>query len=129
MLVPSGNRVAETELRATLQGDVTMPVTRIALRDGSESEPMAMLPNLDGAAALPGHGEPDAIAFHCGTVSTFAPASPPRPGGRRSPLQMRRRVASRGLLRGLDQSSSNESGARGRRTTDGFVTGVPSGIA
>jgi maleate isomerase len=48
LLVPSGNSVAETEL-------------------------LAMLTDLENAAALLGHAEPDAIAFHCTAVSTFAP--------------------------------------------------------
>ena len=73
VLVPSGNSVAETELRAMLPPDVTMLTTRLALRGSSESELMAMLTDLDNAASLLGHAEPDAIAFHCTAVSTFAP--------------------------------------------------------
>jgi len=73
VLVPSGNSVAETELRAMLPDDVTMLTTRLALRGSSERELMAMLVDLDNAAALLGHAEPDAIAFHCTAVSTFAP--------------------------------------------------------
>ena len=73
VLVPSGNSVAETELRAMLPPEVTMLVTRLALRGSSEPELLAMLTDLDNAAALLGHAEPDAIAFHCTAVSTFAP--------------------------------------------------------
>jgi maleate cis-trans isomerase len=73
LLVPSGNSVAETELRAMLPDSVTMLTTRLALRGSSETELMAMLTDLDNAAALLGHAEPDAIAFHCTAVSTFAP--------------------------------------------------------
>jgi maleate isomerase len=73
VLVPSGNSVAETELRAMLPNDVTMLTTRLALRGSSEPELMAMLGDLDGAATLLGHAEPDLIAFHCTAVSTFAP--------------------------------------------------------
>ncbi|HEY0183912.1 MAG TPA: aspartate/glutamate racemase family protein [Rhodopila sp.] len=73
VLVPSGNSVAETELRAMLPADVTMLTTRLALRGSSEPELLAMLTDLDNAAALLGHAEPDAIAFHCTAVSTFAP--------------------------------------------------------
>lgn len=73
VLVPSGNSVAETELRAMLPDNVTMLTTRLALRGSSEAEMMAMLADLDNAAALLGHAEPDAIAFHCTAVSTFAP--------------------------------------------------------
>jgi maleate cis-trans isomerase len=73
VLVPSGNSVAETELRAMLPDEVTMLTTRLALRGSSEAELLAMLTDLDAAAALLGHAEPDAIAFHCTAVSTFAP--------------------------------------------------------
>ena len=73
VLVPSGNSVAETELRAMLPDDVTLLTTRLALRGSSESELIAMLTDLDNAASLLGHAEPDAIAFHCTAVSTFAP--------------------------------------------------------
>jgi maleate isomerase len=61
VLVPSGNSVAETELRAMLPDEVTMLTTRLALRGSSEGELLAML------------AEPDAIGFHCTAVSTFAP--------------------------------------------------------
>ena len=73
VLVPSGNSVAEIELRAMLPADVGMLTTRLALRGSSETELLAMLTDLDKAATLLGHAEPDAIAFHCTAVSTFAP--------------------------------------------------------
>lgn len=73
VLLPSGNSVAETELRAMLPGEVTMLTTRLALRGSSESELLAMLTDLDNAASLLGDAEPDLIAFHCTAVSTFAP--------------------------------------------------------
>lgn len=73
VLVPSGNSVAETELRAMLPAEVTMLTTRLALRGSSEAELLAMLTELENAAALLGHAEPEVIAFHCTAVSTFAP--------------------------------------------------------
>jgi maleate cis-trans isomerase len=73
VLVPSGNTVAETELRAMLPEDVAMMTTRLALRGSSEPELLAMLTDLGSAAALVGHAEPDLIAFHCTAVSTFVP--------------------------------------------------------
>jgi maleate isomerase len=73
VLVPSGNSVAETELRAILPDDVTLLTTRLALRGSSEPELLAMLTDLENAACLLAHAEPDAIAFHCTAVSTFAP--------------------------------------------------------
>jgi maleate isomerase len=38
LLVPSGNSVVETELRAMLPNDVGMVTTRLALRGSSEPE-------------------------------------------------------------------------------------------
>ncbi|HVY15467.1 MAG TPA: hypothetical protein VHB27_09570 [Rhodopila sp.] len=73
VLVPSGNSVAEIELRAMLPAEVAMLTTRLALRGSSEPELLAMLTDLDKAAELVGHAEPDAIAFHCTAVSTYAP--------------------------------------------------------
>jgi maleate isomerase len=73
VLVPSGNSVAEIELRAMLPDDIAMLTTRLALRGSSEAELLAMLTDLDRAAGLLGDAEPDAIAFHCTAVSTFAP--------------------------------------------------------
>jgi maleate isomerase len=73
VLVPSGNSVAETELRCMLPDIITMLTTRLALRGSSAGELMAMLADLEGAASLLGHAEPDAVAFHCTAVSTFAP--------------------------------------------------------
>lgn len=73
VLVPSGNSVAEIELRAMLPPDVALLTTRLALRGSSETELLAMLTDLDRAAELVGHAEPDAIAFHCTAVSTYAP--------------------------------------------------------
>lgn len=73
VLVPSGNSVAEVELRAMLPTEVAMLTTRLVLRGSSEAELMAMLTDLDKAAELVGHAEPDAIAFHCTAVSTYAP--------------------------------------------------------
>ena len=73
VLVPSGNSVAEIELRAMLPQQVAMLTTRLALRGSSEPELLAMLTDLDKAAELVGHAEPDVIAFHCTAVSTYAP--------------------------------------------------------
>ncbi|HET6610324.1 MAG TPA: hypothetical protein VFG62_26910 [Rhodopila sp.] len=73
VLVPSGNSVAEIELRAMLPPEVGMLTTRLALRGSSEPELLAMLTDLDKAAELIGHAEPNAIAFHCTAVSTYAP--------------------------------------------------------
>lgn len=73
VLLPSGNSVAETELRAMLPQQVAMLTTRLPLRGSSEPELLTMLAGLENAATLVGHAEPDVIAFHCTAVSTFAP--------------------------------------------------------
>ena len=74
VLVPSGNPVAEPELRAMLPPEVGLLVTRLPLRGSSEAELLAMAESLEAAARLLADALPDAIAFHCTAVSTFDPA-------------------------------------------------------
>ncbi len=74
VLIPSGNAVAEPELRAMLPPEVGMVVTRLPLRGSSEAELLAMAGSLESAAGLLADARPDAIAFHCTAVSTFDPA-------------------------------------------------------
>jgi len=73
VLVPSGNTVAEPELRAMLPTGVGLFVTRLKLTGSSEPELLAMLDTLEAGTKLLADAEPDAIAFHCTAVSTFAP--------------------------------------------------------
>jgi maleate isomerase len=73
LLVPSGNSVAEPEIRAMLPRGVSMLVTRLALRGSSPAELMGMLDQLEAASRLLADAEVDCIAFHCTAVSTFAP--------------------------------------------------------
>ena len=73
VLIPSGNSVAEPELRAMLPRDVSMLVTRLSLRGSSKSELMRMLDQLEAASVLLADAEVDCIVFHCTAVSTFAP--------------------------------------------------------
>jgi maleate isomerase len=73
VLIPSGNSVAEPELRAMLPPDVSMLVTRLALRGSSRDELMRMLDQLEPAAALLADADVDVVVFHCTAVSTFAP--------------------------------------------------------
>jgi maleate isomerase len=73
LLVPSGNSVAEPEIRAMLPRDVSILATRLALRGSSKAELMQMLDRLEAAAELLAHAEVDWIVFHCTAVSTFAP--------------------------------------------------------
>jgi maleate cis-trans isomerase len=73
VLVPSGNTVAEPELRAMLPAGVGLFVTRLPLTGSSEPQLLAMLETLETATSLLADAQPDAIAFHCTAVSTFAP--------------------------------------------------------
>src|ERR1700757_4895755 len=73
VLVPSGNSVAEPEIRAMLPPEVSMLVTRLALRGSSKPELMRMLDRLEAASELLADAEVDCIVFHCTAVSTFAP--------------------------------------------------------
>ena len=73
LLLPSGNVIAEAELRAMLPDDIGMHVTRLPLRGSSEAELLGMIANLEPAARLLGDARVDVIGFHCTAVSTFAP--------------------------------------------------------
>jgi maleate isomerase len=73
LLMPSGNPIAEPEIRAMLPPDVSPLVTRLALRGSSKPELMGMLDQLESASSLLADAGVDIIAFHCTAVSTFAP--------------------------------------------------------
>lgn len=73
LIMPSGNSIAEPELRAMLPEGVGMLVTRLPLRGSGAAELKAMLDALEDAARLLGDAEPHLIGFHCTAVSTFAP--------------------------------------------------------
>jgi maleate isomerase len=73
ILVPSGNSVAEPELRAMLPAGVSMLVTRLPLLGSSRAELTGMLDQLEASAKLLADAKVDLIVFHCTAVSTFAP--------------------------------------------------------
>jgi maleate isomerase len=73
VLIPSGNSVAEPELRAMLPQEVSMLVTRLPLRGSSRAELMRMLDDLETASGLLADAGVEVIVFHCTAVSTFAP--------------------------------------------------------
>jgi maleate isomerase len=73
IIVPSGNVVAEAEIRAMLPRGVAPLFTRLALRGSSEAELMGMLSGLESAAQLLADANVGTIVFHCTAVSTFAP--------------------------------------------------------
>ena len=73
LLMPSGNPIAEPEIRAMLPAGVSPLVTRLALRGSSKPELVGMLDQLEPASILLADAGVDAIVFHCTAVSTFAP--------------------------------------------------------
>jgi len=73
ILLPSGNSVAEAELRAIFPPGIGHNVTRLELRGSSEPELLRMVEALEPAARLLADARVDAIGFHCTAVSTFAP--------------------------------------------------------
>jgi maleate isomerase len=73
VLIPSGNSVAEPELRAMLPPAASMLVTLLPLRGSSRAELMRMLDHLEAAAKLLADAAVEVIVFHCTAVSTFAP--------------------------------------------------------
>lgn len=73
VLIPSGNSVAEPELRAMLPPEASMLVTRLPLRGSSRAELLRMIDHLEAAATLLADAAVEVIVFHCTAVSTFAP--------------------------------------------------------
>ena len=73
VLVPSGNVIAEPELRAMLPAAIGLFITRLKLTGSEERQLLSMLDTLEDGTALLADAVPDAIAFHCTAVSTFAP--------------------------------------------------------
>ncbi|SDT00867.1 maleate cis-trans isomerase family protein [Bradyrhizobium canariense] len=73
VLIPSGNSVAEPELRAMLPFGSSMLVTRLPLLGSSRTELIGMMDQLEAASKLLADAKVDVIVFHCTAVSTFAP--------------------------------------------------------
>jgi maleate isomerase len=73
VLIPSGNPVAEPELRAILPPGSSMLVTRLPLRGSSKTELTHMIDQLEAASELLADACVDVVVFHCTAVSTFAP--------------------------------------------------------
>lgn len=73
ILIPSGNSVAEPELRAMQVAGTSLLVTRLSLRGSSKPELMRMLDRLEAASELLADAQVGCIVFHCTAVSTFAP--------------------------------------------------------
>ena len=77
IIVPSGNVIAEPQIRAMLPPGVGALVTRLALRGSSEAELRRMEAGVEDAARLLADARVDRIVFHCTAVTTFSPESGP----------------------------------------------------
>lgn len=75
VILPSGNVIAEPQIRAMLPSGATAYITRLALRGTTETELLAMIECVEDAAGLLADTRPDAIVFHCTAVTTFSPTS------------------------------------------------------
>lgn len=73
MLLPSGNIVAEGQVRAMMPEGVTVHTTRLPLTGSSDAELRRMTESLEGAAGLLADARVDLIAFNCTAVSTYSP--------------------------------------------------------
>jgi maleate cis-trans isomerase len=73
IIVPSGNVIAEPQIRAMLPPGVSALFTRLALRGSSEAELRRMMEGVEGAAGLLADARVDRIVFHCTAVTTFSP--------------------------------------------------------
>lgn len=102
VLIPSGNSVAEPEIRGMLPREVSMLVTRLSLRGSSKAELMRMLDQLEAASELLADAEVDCIVFHCTAVSTFAPE----------------------LAGGIRERIQKASGIKGFTTADAILEGL-----
>jgi len=77
IIVPSGNVIAEPQIRAMLPAGVAALMTRLALRGSSEAELRRMEEGVEDAARLLADAQVDRIVFHCTAVTTFSPESGP----------------------------------------------------
>ncbi|WP_212526116.1 aspartate/glutamate racemase family protein [Actibacterium sp. MT2.3-13A] len=75
MLVPSGNILAEDQVRALLPASVALHVTRLPLTHSSDDALRAMIEGLPQSAAMLADARVDVIAFNCTAVSTRKPGA------------------------------------------------------
>lgn len=73
VIVPSGNILAEDQLRAMLPDEIGMHVTRLRLTGSSDADLDGMLRDLPLAAGLLADARVDLMAFNCTAVSTRSP--------------------------------------------------------
>lgn len=73
MLVPSGNILAEEQVRSMMPPGIRVLSTRLALTGSSDADLRRMTERLEEAAGLLSDARVDLIAFNCTAVSTYAP--------------------------------------------------------
>lgn len=72
MLVPSGNVVAEPQVKAMLPPGVAVYSTRLPLTGSSREELLAMVDDIEHGARLLADAQVNLIAFNCTAVSTYS---------------------------------------------------------
>ncbi len=72
MLVPSGNIVAEPQVKAMLPPGVAVYSTRLPLTGSSREELLAMVEDVEHGTQLLADARVDLIAFNCTAVSTYS---------------------------------------------------------
>jgi maleate isomerase len=97
IIVPSGNVIAEPQIRAMLPPGVNALITRLALRGSSEAELRRMEAGVEDASRLLADAQVDRIVFHCTAVTTFSPEAGPA---------IRHRITAATGIRGLVTSDS-----------------------
>jgi maleate isomerase len=75
MILPSGNILAESQIRDMVPATAELHVTRLRLTGSSDADLDGMLTDLSQAASLVADTRPDLIAFNCTAVSTRRPGS------------------------------------------------------
>ncbi len=72
MLVPSGNIVAEPQVKAMLPPGVSVYSTRLPLTGSSREELLAMVEDVEHATRLLADARVNLVAFNCTAVSTYS---------------------------------------------------------
>jgi maleate isomerase len=72
MLTPSGNIVAEPQVKAMLPPGVSVYCTRLPLTGSSREELLAMVENVEHGTRLLADARVNLIAFNCTAVSTYS---------------------------------------------------------
>jgi maleate isomerase len=72
MMLPSGNVIAEPQIRSMLPQGVQLYSTRLPLRGSSHAELVGMTEGIESATRMLADAEVDVIAFNCTAVSTMS---------------------------------------------------------